>query len=145
MHDVTALSTSGVFAGIVLQSPEAIVFADCAGVIGVWSPGAEALFGFSAAQAVGQSLDLIIPERFRAAHWAGFDRAVANRRTQHGGQIRTTRALHADGRKLYVEMSFSIVIGSDGAVLGSVAIARDATERHARERAAAARPPVAAG
>ena len=117
------------FEAIVQQSAEAIVFADCGGVIRVWNRGAEALFGFSAAEAVGHSLDIMIPERLRRAHWEGFDRAIAQGRVAHDGQVRTTRAVHRDGRKLYVDMSFGIVTGADGAILGSVAMARAVAAR----------------
>lgn len=127
------------FEAIVRQTPEAIVFADRDGVIRVWNGGAEALFGFGAAEAVGRSLDIIIPERFRQAHWDGFHRAVAQGRTRHGGEIRATRAVHRDGRKLYVDMSFGLLTGSDGSVMGSVAMARDATARRSLEAALRAR------
>lgn len=133
------LSGSCLFAGIVRQTSEAIIFADRDGVIRVWNGGAEALFGFPAAEAIGCSLDIIIPERFRQAHWDGFHRAIAQGRTQHGGQIRTTRVVHQDGRKLYVDMSFGLVTRSDGAVMGSVAVARDATTRRSLEAALRAR------
>lgn len=130
---------SFLFEAIVQQTPEAIIFADRDGVIRVWNGGAEALFGFGAAEAVGRSLDIIIPERFRQAHWDGFHRAVAQGQTRHGGEIRTTRAVHRDGRKLYVDMSFALVTGSDGSVTGSVAMARDASARRSMEAALRAR------
>ena len=120
---------------IVTDLPDAVVYADQDGVIRAWNAGAEALFGFSAAQALGRSLDLIIPERLRAAHWLGYRRAMARGATSHDAEVRTTRGVHADGRKLYVDMSFGVVRADDGRVLGSVALARDAT---ARQRAAAA-------
>lgn len=133
------LSVSCLFEGIVQQTSEAIIFADRDGVIRVWNRGAEALFGFPAAEAVGRSLDIIIPERFRQAHWDGFNRAIAQGRTRHGGQVRTTRAAHEDGRKLYVDMSFGLVTDGDGSVMGSVAMARDATARHEMQAALRAR------
>ncbi|GMV46303.1 MAG: transcriptional regulator [Pseudomonadota bacterium] len=128
-----AAPAAELYRGIVEQNTEAIVFADREGTIRIWNRGAEALFGWSAAEAEGQSLDLIIPPRLRAAHWAGYRRAVAQRHTQHGGQIRMTRAVHRDGGKRYVEMSFGLVLGRDGSVLGSMALARDASARRALE------------
>ena len=119
-------------------TPDALIYADRQGVIRAWNPGAEAVFGFSAAEALGQSLDLIIPERLRAAHWHGFRRAMASGATSHGAQVRTTRGTHRDGRKLYVDMSFGVVKDEAGTVLGSVAMARDVTERYLAERSAAA-------
>lgn len=124
------------FAAIVEQVADAIVFADREGVIRVWNRAAETLFGFSAVEAVGSSLDIMIPERLRKAHWDGYRNALERGHTRGGGQVRTTRAVHKDGRKLYVDMSFGVVTGSDGAVLGSVAMARDATARYLAEAAA---------
>jgi PAS domain S-box-containing protein len=114
---------------IVEQAAEAIVFADRGGTIRLWNHGAERVFGFSAAEAIGASLDLIIPERFRAAHWAAFDRAIDSGTLRSADAARVTRAQHKDGRKLYVEMSFNLARDGAGAVLGSFAIARDITER----------------
>lgn len=113
---------------------EAVVFADREGVIRAWNPGAEALFGFPAAEALGRSLDLIIPEHLRRAHWQGFERAIAEGATRHGRRSIITRALHADGSRLYVDMSFAVVRDRSGAVVGSAAVARDATARHLEER-----------
>lgn len=135
----SAHAPPGWFESIVAQLSDAIIFADGEGVIRVWNRGAEALFGFAAAEAIGRSLDIIIPERFRQAHWSGYRKAIEGGHVQHGAQVRTTRALHQDGRKLYVDMSFGVVTGDDGAVLGSVAMARDATARHAAETALRAR------
>ena len=120
---------------ILADTPDALIFADKGGLIRAWNAGAEAVFGFSAAEAIGQSLDLIIPERLRAAHWLGFHRAMARGTTSHGAEVRTTRGAHKDGRKLYVDMSFSVVKDAAGQVLGSAAMARDATERYLAERA----------
>jgi PAS domain S-box-containing protein len=102
-----------------------------------WNRAAAALFGFSAQDALGQSLDLIIPEHLRAAHWRGFEAAVTTGAMKLEGRPTLTRALHKSGRRLYVEMTFAIVKGeAEGEVLGSVAMARDVTDRVERERAA---------
>ena len=116
---------------ILSDTPDALIYADREGLIRAWNPGAEAVFGFSAAEALGQSLDLIIPERLRAAHWKGFHRAMARGTTSHGAEVRTTRGVHKEeGRKLYVDMSFGVVKDDAGTVLGSVAMARGVTQRH---------------
>ena len=127
------------FRHIVDQTPDAVIFADVDGVIRVWNGGAEVLFGFSGAEAVGSSLDIIIAERFRRAHWEGYHRAMASGHTRHGAQVRTTRAIHKDGRKLYVELSFGVVVDEAGAVLGSVAVGRDGTARRISDSALRAR------
>ena len=124
-----------VTAAIVEHAPEAIVFADAGGRIRLWNPGAERLFGYAAAEVIGERLDVIIPEPLRRAHWVGFDRAIASGRTRLDGKAMITRSMHKDGRKLYVDLSFALVVGSDGAVAGALAVGRDATSRREEERA----------
>ena len=123
------------FKAIVEQTPDAIVFADCDGLIQVWNRGAEAVFGFSAAEVMGCSLDIIIPERFRRAHWERFRQAIASRRTQHGDHVRTTRATHKLGHRLYVDLSFGLVTIGAGSVIGSVAVGRECSARYLSEKA----------
>lgn len=123
------------WARIVADVADALIFIDTQGVIRVWNARCEALFGFSAAEALGTSVDLIIPEHLRAGHQRGFEQAMARGATRHGAEVRTTRATHKDGRRLYVDMTFSVVLGDDGRALGSAAMARDATERYLAERA----------
>lgn len=119
---------------------EAVVYADRSGLIERWNGGATAVFGFAAHEALGHSLDLIIPEQLRAAHWRGYEAAMANGTLRLAGRPTLTRGLHKSGLKLYVEMSFSLVRDDAGNVLGSVAVARDATERVNRERSARGAP-----
>jgi len=122
---------------IVDQVADAVIYASRSGVIVCWNRASAALFGFSAEEALGQSLDLIIPEHLRASHWRGFEAAITNGTMKLEGRPTLTRALHKSGRKLYVEMTFAIVKSeTEGEVLGSVAMARDVTERIERERAA---------
>jgi len=119
------------------QVADAVICANHSGTIIRWNQASTALFGHSAEEALGQSLDLIIPEHLRAAHWSGFDAAMAKGATKLQGRPTLTRALHKSGRRLYVEMTFAIVKGdTESEVLGAVAVARDVTERIERERAA---------
>ena len=118
------------FRAIVAQAPDVIIFADCQGAIRVWNHGAETVFGHSAAEALGESLDLIIPERLRTAHWNGFHKAVNSGQTRYQNQVLTTRSMHKDGSRLYVELSFGLVRDGNGAIVGSLAIGRDCTARH---------------
>jgi PAS domain S-box-containing protein len=108
--------------------PEALVVADPQGVIRYWNDAAERLFGHAREEAVGASLDLLVPERFKGAHDAGFARAVASGQLRVGGRVMRTRANHKDGRKLYVDFSFALLKDSSGHVVGVYATARDATE-----------------
>ncbi len=132
------MNTVGPLGELILeQAAEAVIYANRKGVIERWNAAAAAMFGFSAAEAIGQSLDLMIPEHLRQAHWRGFDAAMASAKTRLGGRPKLTRGLHKSGQKLYVEMSFALVLDDAGSPLGSVAVARDVTERVAREKAAA--------
>jgi PAS domain S-box-containing protein len=109
---------------VVRQAPDAIIFADLEGAIRIWNHAAEAMFGYPAAEVLGKSLDVIIPERLRAAHWKGFDNALVSGNTKYGGRAMTTRATHKDGSKVYVDMSFGLVRDQAGGVVGALAIAR---------------------
>ena len=125
---------------IVEQIADALIHSDTHGIIRGWNKAAEVLFGYPKDEAIGQSLDLIIPDRLRAAHWAGFDRAMTLGRTRHGGRATVTRATKraqtGAEETIYVEMSFAVITGEDGKSLGSVAMARDVTQRHLGERQA---------
>lgn len=116
------------------QAPDAVIFADTGGVIRAWNPAAEAVFGFDAGEAVGVSLDLIIPEQFREAHWTGFGRALAEGATKYAGKALPTRSQRKDGATIYVELSFSIIHDDSGEVIGALAHARDISERWAQDR-----------
>jgi PAS domain S-box-containing protein len=118
---------------------DAVIFADHSGTIRRWNRAAAALFGFAADEALGQNLDLIVPEHLREAHWRGFDAAMKNGALKLMGRPTLTRGQHKSGRKLYVEMTFALVTG-EGAAQGAVAVARDVTERVERERAASRKP-----
>jgi PAS domain S-box-containing protein len=111
-------------AAILEQAADAIIFADRQGVVRLWNRGAETAFGWSAAEALGQGLDFIIPERLRPAHNAGFERAIASGQVRNAGHAVTTRAVGKGGARLYMAISFSLVKDASGAVLGAVAIGR---------------------
>ena len=125
---------------IIEQTADAVIYADRAGVIARWNLGPVATFGFRADDALGRNLHQIIPEHLRAAHWRGWDAAMAKRTLRLAGRPTLTRGLHKSGAKLYVEMSFSLVLDAAGNVLGSVAVARDVSARVAPEQAARAAP-----
>ena len=121
---------------ILEQVSDALIYADKEGNIVRWNAASCRLFGYSAAEALGANLDLIIPEHLRAAHWSGFNAAIKSGRTRLQGHPTLTRALHKSGGKLYVEMTFALVKDAAGAAIGSVAMARDVTARVEKERAA---------
>src|SRR5262245_17363949 len=94
---------------IIQQAPDAMIFADREGIIRIWNPAAERLFGFSADAALGKDLNIIIPESLQESHWTGYDRALADGDTKYRGQSLPTKAVRADGSQMYVELSFSII------------------------------------
>src|SRR3954453_14469902 len=115
---------------LLASASDAIIATDRDGRITFWNPGAERIFGFTAAEAPGQSLDLIIPENLRARHWSGFHHTMATGTSRYGhGDLLSVPGLTRDGRRISVE--FTIVILRDGAgkVAGTVAVMRDVTKR----------------
>ncbi len=119
---------------LIRAMPEALIFSDLRGFIVRWNHGAEEVFGFSTAEALGQSLDLIIPERMRQAHWEGYHKALARGDVLPGRTSMITRSLHKSGESIYVDMSFAVVKDPQGRVIGSLAVARDASKRFAEEK-----------
>jgi PAS domain S-box-containing protein len=119
---------------LIRQAPDAVVFADLEGIIREWNPAAERVFGHSREEAVGHSLDIIVPERFREAHWRGYERALSEGRTKYNGQALPTRSFRKDGSAIYVELTFAIVRDPKGGVIGALAHARDISQRRAEER-----------
>jgi len=135
------LAAAHSFLNLVLDSSTeyAIVVIDPGFNVTLFNRGAELLFGYTAAEAIGQSLDLIIPERLRRAHWDAYDRALRTGATKYTDRVLTTRSMHKDGRKLYVDLGFGLVKDATGAVTGAFATGRDCTERYLADGALKAR------
>jgi PAS domain S-box-containing protein len=113
---------------------DAIVVADASGAINLWNSAAEHLFGFTPAEALGNSLDLIIPERLRARHWAGFGKTMANGETRYAHDLLRVPAVHKDGRALSIAFTVALLYGPQREVIGIAAVIRDETARFAEER-----------
>jgi PAS domain S-box-containing protein len=113
------------FQFLIEQAPDAIIFADQQGVIRIWNNSAADLFGYLPEEAVGRTLDIIVPEDLRPAHWAGFHAAVASGHTKHGKGAMKTRATHKTGQKQYVSLAFAVVKDGNDKVLGAMATARE--------------------
>lgn len=135
-----ALTTdTDLYRGILENAPDAILFADREGLIRIWNAGAVALFGFSEAEALGQSLDLIIPEKLRGRHWEGYHRVMASGETHYGSKLLAVPALRQDGRQLSSEFSIVMLRDAVGQAMGVAAIMRDVSERFQQEKALKAR------
>ncbi|MFI1729993.1 PAS domain S-box protein [Streptomyces acidicola] len=120
--------------GMAAQAPDGIMIIDGEGLIRYWNRGAERIFGLSAADAAGRSLDVIIPEKHRKRHWDGFREAMDRGSTKYGeADLLAVPALTADGRKLSIEFSVVLLPAPDGGTYVG-AVVRDVTARRAKER-----------
>ncbi len=120
---------------LVRDASDAIVYADARGVIRFWNRGAELIFGFAQAEALGQSLDIIIPENLRKAHWNGYDATMQTGQTRYGaGDLLSVPALRKDGTRISV--AFTILpFHEDGKIAGIAAILRDVTKQFEETKA----------
>lgn len=116
----------GMVEALLRSASDAIIATDAKGIITFWNPGAERIFGFSAHEAVGQSLDLIIPENLRARHWAGYNHTMATGASRYGhGDLLRVPGQARDGRRLSVEFTIVVLRDEQGGPTGTVAILRD--------------------
>jgi len=127
-------SLEGLYQQIIEGAQDAIVFADSDGIIRLWNSGAEAIFGYSAEEALGQTLDLIVPEKLREKHWEGYRKVMDTGVTKYGSDILAVPALKKDGSRLSVEFTIVLLKNDSGKPIGTAAIMRDVTERWQREK-----------
>jgi PAS domain S-box-containing protein len=118
----------------VQAAADAIIAAGTDGKIVFWNPAATRLFGFTAAEALGQSLDLIIPERFRARHWQGYRQVMVTGRTKYAAEVLRVPAQHKDGKALSIAFTVSLLDAAEGKGRLIAAIVRDETARWNEER-----------
>ena len=112
------------------ETPDAIVYSDTEGLIAFWNKGAERIFGFSEAEALGRSLDIIIPDNMRSRHWEAYRNTMRTGSTQYGGgQVLAVPALRKDGTRISVEFTILPFLDQANRILGIAAMMRDATER----------------
>jgi PAS domain S-box-containing protein len=139
---------AALFEHIVRAAADAIVYADAEGAIRFWNASAERIFGYTAAEAIGQSLDLIIPEKQRGRHWDGFRQVMQSGKSRYGaGDMLSVPAQCKDGTRLSVEFTIVPLRDASGGMIGMAAILRDVTQRFTemkalREQLAAAKSPA---
>jgi PAS domain S-box-containing protein len=124
---------------LVAGAGDAIMVCDAEGAITLWNKAAERIFGFTEAEALGQSLDIIIPMRQRQRHWDGYHKTMETAVTKYGADVLRVPALHKDGHTLSIAFTVSMLFSEDHQVSGIVAIVRDETARFAEERKLRAR------
>jgi PAS domain S-box-containing protein len=115
---------------LVHEAPDAIIYADVGGMIRFWNRGAERIFGFSQAEALGSSLDLIIPSNLRKRHWDSYTQTMRTGQTRYGaGDVLAVPALRKDGTRVSIEFSILLFRDHEGRMIGVAAILRDVSKR----------------
>jgi PAS domain S-box-containing protein len=127
---------AGLIDALLTTASDAVIATDHAGNISFWNPGAIRIFGFTADEAVGRSLDLIIPDNLRARHWAGYRRVMQTGESHYGhGDLLSVPALTKSGQRISVEFTIAMLKDAQGQPTGTVAILRDVTRRFEEARA----------
>lgn len=131
------MSFQDVLAKAVLSSrSDAIVASDEKGIITFWNSGAERIFGFTNGEALGQSLDIIIPEQLRERHWVGYRQVMATGKSRYGeGDILAVPAIRKDGSRISIEFTIAPMLDANGKMTGMASILRDVTKRFEEMRA----------
>ena len=114
---------------------DAIIAANASGAITLWNPGAARMFGYSEEEALGQSLDLITPERLRNRHWEGYHKSMATGTTKYGDDLLRVPATHKDGRAMSIAFTVAMLFTPEHKVSAIVAVIRDETTRFNDDRA----------
>jgi PAS domain S-box-containing protein len=126
----------GLADAILTMESDAVIATDRAGMVNFWNPGATRIFGFTADEAIGQSLDLIIPPNLRARHWDGFNRVMTTGESHYGhGDLLSVPAQTKSGQRISVEFTIAMLKDGDGRPTGTVAILRDVSRRFEEVRA----------
>ena len=122
------------FSQLVNAVGDAVIAADASGAIIFWNPAATRLFGYSQDEAMGQSLDLITPQRHQKRHWDGYYKTMQTGQTKYGHDVLKVPAVHKDGHALSIAFTVALLHSSDQKVSSIVAVIRDETDRFAEER-----------
>ena len=114
---------------------DAVVVCDAQGRVVVWNPAAERIFGFTQAEAMGERMDMIVPERLRKRHWDGYDVSMQTGKTRYAHDVLRVPAVDKAGRTLSIAFTVFMLYGEDGKVTACGSIIRDETDRFAEDRA----------
>ena len=119
---------------LVTNAPDAVLIADTKGIITFWNRGAEQMFGYAATEAVGQPLDLIIPENLRSRHGEGYGRVMASGETKYKTGLLSSPGIRKDGSRLSLAFSMVLLRDEAGNMQGCASIMRDVTEQWTKEK-----------
>ncbi len=131
---MTAYTEEWLSRQIVEKAADAIIFADTEGIIRLWNTGAEDIFGYPADEAIGQSLDLIVPEKMRKRHWEGYRKVMATGKTKYGKATLAVPAITKSDNRISIEFTIVLVTSDSGEPQGTAAIIRDVTERWQKQK-----------
>jgi PAS domain S-box-containing protein len=126
--------TEAICRQIVEKSHDAILFANREGIIDLWNSGAEEIFGYKKEEAIGKSLDLIVPEKLRQRHWDGYHKVMETGESRYGKELLKVPAIRKDGTSISVEFTIMLVRNLRNEIMGTAAIIRDVTERWKQEK-----------
>ena len=126
--------TEVIYRQIIENSQDAILFANRNGIIDLWNSGAEEIFGYKKEEAIGKSLDLIIPEKLRQRHWEGYHKVMETEESRYGKELLKVPAIRKDGTSISVEFTIMLVRNLQNKIMGTAAIIRDVTEHWKQEK-----------
>ena len=122
------------FEQLIAAIGDAVVISDASGAITLWNPACERMFGFTESEALGKSLDLIIPQRLQQRHWDGYQKTMETGETRYGNDVLRVPAVHKDGRSLSIAFTVAMLYSEQRKVTGIAAVIRDETVRFVEER-----------
>jgi len=122
------------FEQLIAAIGDAVVISDASGAITLWNPACERMFGFTESEALGKSLDLIIPQRLQQRHWDGYQKTMETGETRYGNDVLRVPAVHKDGRSLSIAFTVAMLYSEQHTVSGIAAVIRDETARFVEER-----------
>ncbi len=129
------MNTNLDLAALVNAVGDAVVACDVAGAVVLWNPGAERMFGFSQAEALGKSLDIIIPERLKARHWEGYHKTMETGHTRYGSDVLRVPAVNKAGDAMSISFTVAMLNSVEGKPEFCISIIRDETEKFKKDRA----------
>jgi PAS domain S-box-containing protein len=131
---MTLTDRERIYQQIIDFAQDGILFTDRDGNIRLWNSGAETIFGYTSEEAIGKSLDLIVPEKLRERHWKGYRRVMETGESRYGSELLKVPALRKDGNTLSVEFTILLVRNHRNEIIGTAAIIRDVTESWKQEK-----------